>query len=139
MDGIRSEAATGPFSLAGRTALVTGSTTGLGKAIARALASAGAQVALNYFNNTIRAERSFTEFQAAGGRGMLVRADATQPSDVERMVREVNRDLAPIDILVLNATCDQPQKSVEEYDWDFFQLMVDFFIKSPFLLTRACL
>src|SRR4029434_10434288 len=40
---------------------------------------------------------------------------------------------------VLNATCDQPQKPIEEYDWAFFQRMIDFFIKSPFLLTRACL
>jgi len=38
---------------------------------------------------------------------------------------------------VANATCDQPQRPIEEYDWAFYQLMVDFFIKSPFLLTRA--
>ena len=49
------------FSLAGRVALVTGSTTGLGKAMAVALGRAGAKVALNFQNNTARAEKAFAE------------------------------------------------------------------------------
>jgi 3-oxoacyl-[acyl-carrier protein] reductase len=44
-----------------------------------------------------------------------------------------------VDILVVNATPDQPQKPIEQYDWAFCQQMLDFFVKSPFLLTRACL
>ena len=126
------------FSLQGRVALVTGSTAGLGKAIAVALAQAGARVAINYANNTARATRSFEEFQQQG-EGILVRADVTDPAGVETLVREVTRALGPIDILVPNATGDQPQKPIEEYDWAFFQSMIDFFIKSPYLLTRACL
>jgi 3-oxoacyl-[acyl-carrier protein] reductase len=55
------------------------------------------------------------------------------------MVSEVSAGLGPVDILVLNATPAQPQKPIEEYDWAFYQQMLDFFIKSPFLLTRACL
>ena len=56
-----------------------------------------------------------------------------------RLYDEVRDTLGPIDILVLNATPDQPQRPIEEYDWAFFQQMLDFFVKSPYLLTRACL
>ena len=128
-----------PFSLSGHVALVTGSSTGLGRAMALALGQAGAKVAVNYFNNAARAEKSFEEFKAAGCDGLLVRGDATKPDEVERMSKQVADQLGPVDILVLNATCDQPHKRIEDYDWDFYQSMIDFFIKSPFLLTRACL
>lgn len=128
-----------PFSLAGRVALVTGSSTGLGKAMAVALGQAGAKVALNYANNAARAEQSFAEFQARGLTGALFKADVTSETEVARMTAEITRRLGPVDIIVLNATCDQPQKPIEDYDWAFYQRMLDFFIKSPFLLTRACL
>lgn len=127
------------LSLLGRVALVTGSTTGLGKAMALALGRAGAKVAMNYRNDQSRAERAFAEFQAAGGVGMLVRGDVTSEEDVPRMVAQIASELGPIDILVLNATPAQPQKPIEEYSWEFYQQMLDFFIKSPFLLSRACL
>ena len=47
--------------------------------------------------------------------------------------------LGPIDILVINATCSQPELPFEQYDWEFFQSMLDFFVKSPVLLMKACL
>ena len=128
-----------PFSLAGRVALVTGSTTGLGKAMAVALGRAGAKVALNFQNNTERAEKAFAEFRAAGGEGMLVRGDVSSETDVPRIIAEIAKTLGPVDILVLNATPAQPQKPIEEYDWAFYQQMLDFFVKSPYLLSRACL
>jgi len=128
-----------PFSLAGRVALVTGSSTGLGKAMAFALSRAGAKVAISFQNNAERAEKTFGEFQQAGGEGMLVRGDVTGEADVKRIVSEIAAQLGPIDILVLNATPAQPQKPIEEYDWAFYQQMLDFFVKSPFLLARACL
>jgi 3-oxoacyl-[acyl-carrier protein] reductase len=127
------------FDLTGRVALVTGSTTGLGKAMAIALGQAGARVALNYANNQARAEKAFAEFKAAGCDGALFRGSVVDEAEVKRLVEEVARTLGAIDILVFNATPDQPQKPIEEYDWAFYQSMLDFFIKSPFLLTRACL
>ncbi|MDE0890079.1 MAG: SDR family oxidoreductase [Phycisphaerales bacterium] len=129
----------GQFSLAGRTALVTGSTTGLGKAIAMSLGAAGARVAINYANNQARAETAFAEFTAAGHEGCLVRGSVIEEADVDRIVGEVERKLGGIDILVVNATPDQPHLPIEEYDWAFYQSMLDFFIKSPFLLSRAVL
>ena len=127
------------FSLKGRVALVTGSSTGLGKAMIAGLGKAGAKVALNYQNNVARAEAAFAELEAAGIEGMLVRGDVTDEVEVGRMVAEIAGKLGPVDILVFNATPAQPQKPIEEYGWEFYQQMLDFFIKSPFLLTRACL
>ena len=131
--------ASSPFSLKGRVALVTGSTTGLGKAMAVALGRAGAKVALNFQNNTARAETAFADFRAAGGEGMLLRGDVSDEAEVTRMTAEIASTLGPVDILVLNATPAQPQKPIEEYDWAFYQQMLNFFVKSPYLLSRACL
>ena len=125
------------FSLRGRVALVTGSTTGLGKAMAMAIGAAGARVAMNYANDSDRAERAFAEFQSAGYEGKLFRASVIDEAEVNRLTREIADQLGPVDILVLNATPAQPQMPIEEYDWDFYQSMLDFFVKSPYLLTRA--
>jgi len=127
------------FSLEGRVALVTGSTKGLGRSMATALGKAGAKVAFNYCNSTAKAEAAFEEFKSAGGEGILTRADVTDADSVKRMNEEITSNLGPIDILVVNATPDQPHKPIEEYEWEFYQSMLDFFIKSPFLLSRAVL
>jgi len=127
------------FSLDGKVALVTGSSTGLGKVMAKALGRAGAKVAMNYFNNEERAAKTFAEYQETGAEGTMIRANVTDEAEVNRLVAEATEQLGPVDIVVLNATPDQPQKSIEEYDWDFYQSMLDFFIKSPYLVTRAVL
>jgi 3-oxoacyl-[acyl-carrier protein] reductase len=124
------------FSLAGRVAVVTGSSTGLGKAIALALGQAGAAVAVNYLHNQPRADKAFAELRAAGVAGVLVRCDVTTAEGVEQLFAETERRLGPPDILVPNATCDQPHKPIEQYDWEFYQSMLDFFVKSPFLLAQ---
>lgn len=127
------------FSLEGHVALVTGSTTGLGKITAKTLAAAGAKVAVNYANNRQRAEESFAEFEQSGGQGVLVQANITDEADVDRMFGEIEAALGAVDIIVPNATPDQPLLPIEEYDWDFYQSMINFFIKSPYLLARRAL
>jgi 3-oxoacyl-[acyl-carrier protein] reductase len=124
------------FTLHNHVAIVTGSSTGLGKSIAFTLARQGAKVAFNYFNNQARAERTFAEFQKEKLTGILVRCDVTTQEGVDSLYRETEAKLGKPDILVPNATCEQPFSPIEEYDWDFYQTMVDFFIKSPFLLTQ---
>ena len=128
-----------PFSLAGHVALVTGSTTGLGKATAMALGGAGAKIAINYLHNKERGEKALADFQAAGVEAMLVQADVTKPEDISRLAAEVKSNFGPIDIIVPNATPDQPLLPIEEYDLAFMDQMLDFFIKSPFLLIQACI
>ncbi len=127
------------FSLKGRVALVTGSTTGLGRVMARGLAAAGAKVALNYANNTARAEATLDEFKSAGYDVELFKASVIDEGEVNKLVADIGAKLGPVDIVVVSATPDQPHKPIEEYDWGFYQSMVDFFLKSPYLLTRALL
>ncbi len=127
------------FTLAGKVALVTGSTRGLGRAIALALGAAGARVALNYTNAQQSAEAAFADFTARGHEGLLVRGDVTNDKQVQKACAEVQKKLGPVDVLVVNATPAQPQKPFELYDWAFHQLMLDFFLKSPVLLARAVL
>jgi 3-oxoacyl-[acyl-carrier protein] reductase len=124
------------FSLHGKVAVVTGNSTGLGKEIGKVLGQAGAKVPINYFNNATRAEQAIAEYQAAGISSCLIKADVTTQADVDMMFAATEKALGPVDIIVANATCDQPQKLIEEYDWEFYQLMIDFFIKSPYLMTR---
>ncbi len=122
-----------------RVALVTGSTAGLGKAIALALGQAGAKVAMNYANDEVRAERALAELRGAGVECGLFRGSVVTEEGVNRLVEEVSGQLGPVDIVVVNATPAQPQRPIEEYDWETYQAMLDFFVKSPFLLARACL
>lgn len=125
--------------LNGRVALVTGSTRGLGKEIALELARRGARVAMNFANSRETAERAFAQLTAVSKDSCLVGGDVTDPAGVEMLYSDVARRLGPVDILVVNATCDQPQQPIEEYDWSIYQAMLDFFVKSPVLLTKACL
>jgi len=127
------------FSLAGKVALVTGSSTGLGKAMAFALGRAGAKVAFNYAHNGSRAEATFEAYRSEGLEGGLFRGDVVDEQDVPRLCRAIEKALGPIDILVVNATPAQPLKPIEEYDWAFHQSMLDFFVKSPYLLALATL
>lgn len=124
------------FSLSGHVALVTGNSTGLGKAIGLVLGKAGAKVPVNFAHNAARAEQTLAEYRAAGIESVVVQADVTTPAGVDALFRETETALGSPDILVANATCEQPLKPIEEYDWEFYQRMIDFFIKSPFLLAR---
>jgi 3-oxoacyl-[acyl-carrier protein] reductase len=128
-----------PFSLSGHVAIVTGNSTGLGKAIGLALGRAGAKVAVNFANNEARARRTLEEYQAAGMATCLVRADVTTEEGVAALFAAAESQLGKVDILVPNATCEQPLRPIEDYDWAFYQTMIDYFIKSPFLLTRRAL
>ena len=136
----RADAVAAPrFSLAGRVALVTGSSTGLGKAAAKCLGLAGAKVAINYANAKPRAEETLAEFQAAGIAAEVFRGDVTSEAEIDDMVTAIEQSLGPVDIVVVNATPPQPLKPIEDYDWAFYQQMLDFFVKSPYLLARRCL
>ena len=107
--------------------------------MAFALARAGARVAFNYANNEVRAHDTYAEFQEYGGVGTLIKANVTNEEAVAKLVRQVEASLGHIEIMVPNATPEQPQRRIEDYGWQDFQRMTDFFVKSPFLLVRACI
>jgi NAD(P)-dependent dehydrogenase (short-subunit alcohol dehydrogenase family) len=90
------------FDLTGKTAVVTGGNTGLGEAFAKALAEAGASVALAARTRE-RSEAVAEEIQASGGNAIAVDLDVTDPAQVDRMLEAVTERLGPVDILVNNA------------------------------------
>ena len=126
-------------SLVGHTAIVTGSSKGLGKAMAIALGDAGAKVVINYYNGKEQAERALDEVRSRGIDAAMIRADVTNERQVKKLIEDTTKKLGAPDIAVLNATPDQPQMPIEKYDWAFHQQMLDFFVKSPFLMARAML
>jgi 3-oxoacyl-[acyl-carrier protein] reductase len=126
------------MSLSGRRALVTGASRGIGRDVARALARAGADVAINYRARAQDAAALKDELVAAGRRATIVQADVSRPGDVDRMIADVRAGLGPIDILVNNAgaAAPQPIDRVTERDWD---AAIDTNLKSAFLVTQAVL
>jgi 3-oxoacyl-[acyl-carrier protein] reductase len=127
------------FSLSQKVALVTGSSRGLGFGVARALGKSGARIVLNYLNDRETAEKAVQLLKEDRIHAMLVRADASDPEQIASMVESVEEKFGSLDILVPNATPDQPQQPIEEYDADFYRQMYDYFVMSPFHLTRAVL
>ena len=126
-------------SLEGHVALVTGSSKGLGAEVAKELARAGASVVVNAFNNISRGETVAEEIISEGGKAIAIKADVSKEAGVKALVEQAGNELGPIDIVVPNATPDQPQKPIEEYDEEFYRSMLDFFVISPLLLAQATL
>ncbi|MBJ6725541.1 3-oxoacyl-ACP reductase family protein [Geomesophilobacter sediminis] len=124
--------------LAGKVALVTGGSRGIGKAIALALAEAGADVALNYQNNDRMAEEVCGEIRNRGRRALAVKGDVAVAAEVTRMVEEVRQGLGPIGILVNNAGIGHIASidTISEQEWDA-TLAVN--LKGAFLVTQAVL
>lgn len=91
------------FDLSGKTALVTGGTRGLGRAIASVLAKNGVSVALNYRRDDDSAKAALDEIRAVAPRAMLAKADLGDESLVRAMVADVARALGKIDLLIANA------------------------------------
>jgi 3-oxoacyl-[acyl-carrier protein] reductase len=122
-----------------RVALVTGSSRGLGAAIARRLARDGLAVAIN----SLRGDGQATEVAGAisdgGGSAGGFCADVTDEGQVTELVAAVGGRLGPIDVLVVNATGPQPDVLVDDADWDDHLAQLNFFVKSPVLLGRAVL
>jgi 3-oxoacyl-[acyl-carrier protein] reductase len=89
--------------LTGKVAIVTGASKGIGAAIARTFAKAGAAVAVNYASNKADAERVVSEIIKAGGKAVAIQADVAKRADVERLFEETKAKLGRPNILVNNA------------------------------------
>jgi 3-oxoacyl-[acyl-carrier protein] reductase len=124
--------------LENRVALVTGASRGIGKAVAIALAGAGADVAVNYRKEQGAAEDVSAEIRRQGRRALPVRADVSSSAEVDSLIATVEKELGPVEILVNNAGISQikPFFELTEADWDE---MIRVNLKSAFLLTQRVL
>ncbi len=103
---------TGNSVLAGQRALVTGANSGIGAAIAQALAAAGTKVVVNYLCAPEVAKRIVESIKVGGGEAMAIQADITQEDQVKRMFQQMLEAWGSIDILVNNAGCVQKETAV---------------------------
>ena len=124
--------------LQGKVALVTGASRGIGRAIAIALAAAGADVAVNYVARAKDAEAVKAEIASMGRRCISVQADVSRAVDVQRLAETTQAQLGDAAIVVNNAGIARPQAldEIRERDWD--ELMAAN-LTSCFLVTQAVL
>ena len=124
--------------LKGRTALVTGGSRGIGRAIALALARSGADVAVNYLSDEGAAGEVCRQIRKSGRRALPLRGDVSKASEVAGMVEAIHRELGMIGILVNNAGIGRARsiEEITEADWDE---MLAVNLTSQFLVTQAVL
>jgi 3-oxoacyl-[acyl-carrier protein] reductase len=120
-----------------KVALVTGASRGLGAAIARKLGARGARVAVNYFGSPEKAQKVVDDIQRGGSDAQAFKADVRDENDVEKLVRDTTARFGPVDVLVVNATGPQPFIKLEDLTWRGCLDQLEFFVKSPLLLTKA--
>ena len=123
------------FSLAGRRALVTGSSRGIGFAIAKAFAEAGAEVILNGRNQEALGAAA-ARLAESGARVTALAFDVTSEDSVEEAVAYAEREMGPIDILVNNAGIQQ-RIPLEDFPLEKFQQVIDTNLTSAFIVGKA--
>jgi NAD(P)-dependent dehydrogenase (short-subunit alcohol dehydrogenase family) len=111
------------MSLNGKTALITGSSRGIGRGIALKLAQGGARIAINYVENRTAAQDTLAQVRAAGGDGFIIQADVSQPDDIRHLLNTVQAEFSKLDIFVSNArpevaTFFYPPLEITLEQWD---------------------
>lgn len=91
------------FDFTGKVVLVTGASSGIGRATAELFGSCGASVAITYNNNSAGADAAVAAIQASGAKAIAIKADVTEHAAIGQMISEVESGLGPVDILVNNA------------------------------------
>lgn len=124
------------MSFADRVAVVTGSSRGIGRAIALRLAGAGAKVVVNYRANEGAANEVVGEIRAGGGEAIAVQADVSRPAEAQALIDAAKEAFGRVDILVNNAgtTRDTLLIRMGEEDWD---LVIDSCLKGTFNCIKA--
>lgn len=102
-----------------KTALVTGSSRGIGRAIAERLAADGAAVVINYTRSARHADEAVSAIIARGGKAIAIQADVSKPADVGRLFDEAEKSLGPLDIVVANAGVFFMKPLVESTEEDY--------------------
>jgi 3-oxoacyl-[acyl-carrier protein] reductase len=124
--------------LAGRVAIITGSSQGIGRATAYRLAQSGADIVVNYRSNANAAVEAKAAIESLGRRCIAVQADVSQEEEVIRLFAEANSTLGPVTILVNNAGTTR-DKLILQMSLADFEHVMDTNLRSAFLCTRAAL
>ncbi len=125
--------------LAGKAVLITGASTGIGAALARAFAAQGAAVGLHYNSSGEAAEKLAKSIKAAGGKVALVRADAAISSEVERAVEETFTAFGRLDGLINNAGGMVARKLYQETSDDYYDAVMNLNARSVITASRAAI
>ncbi len=122
--------------LQNRVSLVTGASRGIGRATALALAAAGSKVVVNYANSSTAAEEVVQEITAVGGEAIALRANVSQPGEVDNLISETLQKFGRIDVVINNAgiTKDTLLLRMKPQDW---QAVIDLNLTGVFLVTKA--
>ena len=122
--------------LAGKVALITGSSSGAGVEIARDLARAGARVAVHYRQGAAGAEATVQAIAKEGGEACAFQSDVAKSQDLRRLVDEVARTLGPVSVLVNGAGpfADTPLRTLAETDWNY---ILDANLKAVWLAAQC--
>jgi 3-oxoacyl-[acyl-carrier protein] reductase len=124
------------MSLSGKTALVTGASRGLGRAIALRLAQDGAAVVVNYRQRAAEAEAVAQEIRSSGGKAIALQAHVAHAAQVRSMVEQTSRDLGPVDILINNAGVMR-RGDLGDFPWDQMEEMRATNVDGLVNVTRA--
>jgi 3-hydroxybutyrate dehydrogenase len=124
--------------LTGKTAIVTGSTSGIGLAYAKALAAEGAHVMINGFGDAAAIETERAALEATSGKALYSDADMTKPEAVAAMVQRCHDELGGPDIVIANAGI-QHVSPIEEFPVEKWQQIIAINLTSAFLLMRAAI
>ena len=129
------EQQTSASGLAGRVALVTGGSGGIGRALALALSAAGVSVAIGYGASDAAAQQLAGQITAAGGRAAALSADLAYAAEVVRLTEDTEHAFGPVDVLVSNAGVGQRQR-LEAIEVEEFDETVAVNLRAPFLLAQ---
>jgi glucose 1-dehydrogenase len=122
--------------LMGQSALVTGASSGIGRAAAIALADAGAAVAVNYLSNQEEAERIVSKIRERGGQAIAVHADISKPDDCERLFGTITQGFGGVDTVVANAGI-QRDAAFTEMALDDWRKVIDVNLTGQFVCAQA--
>ena len=128
------------MDLTGKAALVTGGSGDLGRAIGRALATAGVDVAVTYASHPEEAKATATAVESVGRRSLIVPLDQRDPLAIDTAVETVARKFGRLDILVNNAAWNIgiPFKALDALTADIWDRVLETNLRGPYLLARAC-
>jgi glucose 1-dehydrogenase len=124
------------MKLQNKVAVVTGAATGIGKAIATALAAEGAAVVIDYVGDPTLANAAVQTIQTAGGKSLAVAADVSNPDQVAQLIQKTIESFGRLDILVNNAGLEY-KHPFPEFPFDLWQKVIAVDLTGPFLCAQA--